>query len=205
MWIADYVDDLDKPRLHGSSQQSSKTSIQKYLKGPKVMIGRHKDCDIIFTQDKTVSRQHAELSLEIITSHSQLFDEKEKKEEASLALFIKDLNSKFHIFRGEQKLPANEKIRIQSGDVIKLGGGITYIRFFKLQMVCASTRLEPHDKSRYFIYEHCLYIDTKSLKYTSILYYLNAGFYHCVRIQVESTQKVVRIGHISLRINFPQQ
>ena len=115
-------------------------SAMKVIRGPVVHIGRKPECDISFVNDKSVSRNHAELVL------------------ANDSILCSDLNSKFcsYLINGTTKtkiepskdLSNKVRVPVNQGDMIQVGATSSRIRIRKLNIQFLPTKLDKTNKER---------------------------------------------------------
>eukprot|EP01041_Mallomonas_annulata_P013822 gene13822-29401_t len=157
MWVAEIFNSEDTERL-------------KLLRGPICHVGRKVDCDISFPNDKSISRQHANIIIE-------------KNE-----IYLVDLGSKFHTYIGGDVCPKDEKKLIKVGDIIKFGAQENKIIVKKLNLEVCVTRLEKSDKDKLKAlsksigirvvknFEDCSYVICN--QFTATIKILNALVFH---------------------------
>ena len=126
MWICEIFSDANA------------SPVFKLLKGPTITIGRKAECDISFPNDKSVSRNHAELLLE------------------GNKLLVSDFGSKFcsYVISGISKVPvvastdmANKiRVEVNHNDIVQIGATVSRIRFRNVNMELCPTKLDKPEK-----------------------------------------------------------
>jgi pSer/pThr/pTyr-binding forkhead associated (FHA) protein len=91
--------------------------------------------ELVFLDDKSISRKHLEFFIENTQNGSNLY--------------LKDLNSRFGSFLNDAQLPGDKSILVSTTEaVLKLGAGTTTIRLIKKTFSLCPTRLEKPEKER---------------------------------------------------------
>ncbi len=108
-----------------------------FIRGPVCLVNRDNNSDFpFFTDDKTLSRKHAEIHL---TSDKSGVSH----------LYIVDLGSKFNTFIGtefDQAINPNDKVEVYDGQCVRFGTGFSIIKFRKWCLSLCLTGLNKQEK-----------------------------------------------------------
>ena len=116
----------------------SNVPIRKLLRGPSVTIGRKAECNISFPNDKSVSRNHAEILI------------KENR------VYVSDFGSKFcsFIISGITKVQVAASVdltnklwvEVKHNDIVQIGATVSRLRFRVVNVELCPTKLEKAEK-----------------------------------------------------------
>jgi pSer/pThr/pTyr-binding forkhead associated (FHA) protein len=105
------------------------TGKQFVVRGPVVKFGRAPDNDFPFGQDKSISRNHAELHIGKATTPATPHSASHNDSTAAAAadsdddvIEVLDKTSSFGSFLDGIKMEGKKRYRVQSGSVVTLGG-----------------------------------------------------------------------------------